>query len=164
MAGSILLSIGADYGDTQHDGFVVGHGLLRQINEAVVTLDNFVGASAEQTLEGVMKKNLLALAIVVVLASIPALALVGSNECDGIVQVGEEWTTVAGEMGDYAPNGCQFRTASKLGRRILAVCPDGSECQIDLPLQSWPATAGSADVPVKPVQTITTIASVRRLR
>jgi hypothetical protein len=107
-------------------------------------------------------KKLLPLAVVVVLASITGVAQAGSNECDGVVQVGKEWTTVSGEMGDYAPNGCRFRTASKLGRRILAVCPDGSNCQIDLPLKSWPVP--SPDAPVKPVQTITTIASVRRLR
>jgi hypothetical protein len=46
--------------------------------------------------------------------------------------------------GDYAPNG-------KIARRILAVCPDGSDCQINLPLKSSPMP--SADAPVKPTWT-----------
>ena len=32
----------------------------------------------------------------------------GSNVCQGTVQVGKEWTTVKGEFGDYAPEGCRF--------------------------------------------------------
>jgi hypothetical protein len=67
----------------------------------------------------------------------------GSNACGGIVQVGPEWTTVKGDLGDFAPDGCRFQTASKLGRRILAVCPDGSECMIDVPLGKRSSTITS---------------------
>jgi hypothetical protein len=110
-------------------------------------------------------RKLLALGVVVVLSPISGAAKAGSNECDGIVQVDQEWTTVSGEIGDYAPKGCRFLTASQLGRRILAVCPDGSECQIQLPLKVWPLTGyGLAEAPARPVQTITTITSVGRLR
>jgi hypothetical protein len=82
------------------------------------------------------------------------------------VQVDKEWTVVSSDIGDYAPNGCRFRTASKLGRRILAVCPDASECSIQLPVKSWPATNYGTDKPssAKPVQTITTIVSVQKLK
>jgi hypothetical protein len=67
----------------------------------------------------------------------------GSNVCEGAVQVGKEWTTVKGEFGDYAPEGCRFQTASKLGRRIIAACPDGSECMIDVPLTKRSSTITS---------------------
>jgi hypothetical protein len=52
----------------------------------------------------------------------------------GYVMIGKEWTTVKGDTGDFAPDGCRFLTSSKLGRRIIAACPDGSQCLIDVPL------------------------------
>jgi hypothetical protein len=58
----------------------------------------------------------------------------GSNTCEGNVMVGKEWTTAKGDTGDFAPDGCRFLTSSKLGRRIIAACPDGSQCLIDVPL------------------------------
>jgi hypothetical protein len=73
----------------------------------------------------------------------------GSNECEGTVQVGKEWTTIKGELGDYAPDGCRFLSVSRLGRRIIAVCQDGSDCQIDVPL-------------TKRSSTITSVTSVRK--
>ena len=73
-----------------------------------------------------------------------------SNVCQGTVQVGKEWTTVKGEFGDYAPEGCQFQTTSELGRRIIAACPDTSVCMIDVPL-------------TKTSSTITSITNVERL-
>jgi hypothetical protein len=76
------------------------------------------------------------------LATITA-ASAGSNVCEGTVQVGKEWTTIRGEFGDYAPEGCRFQTASKLGRRIIAACPNGSECQIDIPLNKRQSTITS---------------------
>ena len=74
----------------------------------------------------------------------------GSNVCQGTVQVGKEWTTVKGKFGDYAPDGCRFQTTSELGRRIIAACPDTSECMIDVPL-------------TKRSSTITSITNVERL-
>jgi hypothetical protein len=79
-----------------------------------------------------MKKFLMLCAIISVALSSGAIA--GSNECDGTIKVGEEWTTITGEIGDYAPNGCRFKTKSKMGRRILKTCPDKSECVISFPL------------------------------
>ena len=67
-----------------------------------------------------------------------------------LCKTGKEWTTVKGESGDYAPEGCRFQTTSELGRLIIAACPDTSECMIDLPL-----TKGS--------NTITSITNVERL-
>ena len=55
----------------------------------------------------------------------------GSNTCQGTVQIGKEWTTVKGDSSDQS---CQFQTGSQLGRRIIAICPDGSECMINIPL------------------------------
>ena len=61
-------------------------------------------------------------------------AFAGSNTCSGVVTVGVEWTTVKGDVDDYAPDGCRVRSSSTIGRRILAVCPDGSTCSISIPL------------------------------
>lgn len=69
------------------------------------------------------------------LALLTTAAHAGVNTCEGTVQAGAEWTMVVGETGNYAPNGCRFATASKLGRRILAVCPNGSQCLIDVSLR-----------------------------
>ena len=54
----------------------------------------------------------------------------GSNQCEGTVKAGKPWTSIVGKTGDYAPQGCRVKTASRLGRRNIAVCPDGSECSI----------------------------------
>jgi hypothetical protein len=56
----------------------------------------------------------------------------GTNTCEGTVNVDHDMTTVVGEYGSFGPNGCRFPTASKLGRRILAACPNGSQCMIDV--------------------------------
>ena len=84
-----------------------------------------------------MKRTMIAAAVL--LASITA-AHAGSNACGGTLQVGPEWTTVKGDLGDFAPDGCRFLTASKLGRHIIAVCPNGSECMIDVPLNKRSST------------------------
>ncbi|TYO66812.1 hypothetical protein FXV83_09595 [Bradyrhizobium hipponense] len=88
-----------------------------------------------------MKRIIIALAL---LAS-TAIAQAGSNECGVVVKVGQEWTTVTGDIGDYAPDGCRFRTASKLGRRILAVCPNGADCDIYVRLGSRGKTITAID-------------------
>ena len=49
--------------------------------------------------------------------------------CKGTVNVGSQWTTVIDETGSYNP--CRFSTTSKLGHRILTVCPNRSRCIID---------------------------------
>ena len=86
----------------------------------------------------------IALMIVFVAASIAVTAAhAGSNTCEGTVTVGKEWTTVKSQYGDFAPDGCRFQTVSKLGRHILAVCPDGSECMIDAPLNKRSSTITS---------------------
>ena len=59
-------------------------------------------------------------------------AQASANVCGGVVSVGKEWTTVKG-FPVFDP-GCRFRTNSKVGRRILATCPNGSECAIVVPL------------------------------
>ena len=66
------------------------------------------------------------------LALLTTTAHAGMNRCTGTVLVGNEWTTVKGDLDDYAPDGCRFKTVSKLGYRILAACPNGSVCQIDI--------------------------------
>jgi len=73
--------------------------------------------------------NKAAYAVLIALASYGS-AFAGSNVCYGLVKVGRGWTTVVSDYGDYAPNGCRFRTKSPLGQKILAECPDGSECEI----------------------------------
>jgi hypothetical protein len=71
----------------------------------------------------------------------------GSNTCQGTVQIGKEWTMVKGDGDQYA---CRFQTDSKLGRRIIAICPGGSECMISIPLN-------------KPSRTLTVIDRADRL-
>ena len=66
------------------------------------------------------------------LALLTATAHAGSNTCEGTIQIGDEWTTVKSNVGDYSPDGCRFKTKSKLGRRILAICPNNSECMISI--------------------------------
>jgi hypothetical protein len=97
-----------------------------------------------------MKLRTVMSAAAVLLASLTA-ARAGSNTCEGTVTVGTEWTTVKSQYGDYAPDGCRFQTASKLGRRIIAACPDGSQCMIDVPLN-------------KRSNTITSITNVEKVK
>jgi hypothetical protein len=100
------------------------------------------------------------LSAIVTVASITA-AHAGVNSCEGTVHVGTEWTTVIGEFGNYAPNGCRFLTASKLGRRILTACPDGSQCMIDV---SLPELIEGSDAPGKPARQINAITNVERIK
>jgi hypothetical protein len=79
-----------------------------------------------------MKRILLTAAAFALLTT---TARAGINTCEGTVTVGKEWTTVVGDTGNYEPNGCRFPTASKLGQRILSVCPNGSQCIIDVSLK-----------------------------
>ncbi|HVG51655.1 MAG TPA: hypothetical protein VM867_08485 [Xanthobacteraceae bacterium] len=61
----------------------------------------------------------------------------GSNACEGIVTIGPEWTIVESEhkpADGYYATGCKFRTQTKLGKRVLKECPQGSLCTLDLPL------------------------------
>ena len=55
--------------------------------------------------------NKAAYAVLIALASYGS-AFAGSNVCYGLVKVGRGWTTVVSDYGDYAPNGCRFRTIS----------------------------------------------------
>jgi hypothetical protein len=102
--------------------------------------------------------------------------------CYGIVHVDKKWTSVVHADVDYWERRraagdkslgaiaravdpetprlppplvvCRFRTASKLGQRILAICPDGTlECQIDV-LRSRLSTK-------KPIQT--TITAIKKV-
>jgi hypothetical protein len=110
-----------------------------------------------------MKLSLLAAAAIALLTT---AANAGSNSCGGTVQVGPEWTTVKGDLGDFAPNGCRFQTASKLGRRIIAACPNGSECMIDVPLNKRSSTITSITnvEAIKPPQArVVDDAAVRKL-
>ena len=84
-------------------------------------------------------KKLLILIATVLIAS-PAQAAPG---CMGKVIVGAEWTTFENtavvphpkEMARYVPsNACRFKTKSAVGKRILAKCPNGSECTVYLSL------------------------------
>ena len=100
--------------------------------------------------------NKAAYAVLIALASY-GFAFAGSNVCYGLVKVGRGWTTVVSDYGDYAPNGCRFRTKSELGRKILAECPDGSECEIikeveDRPMGNEPrpiATISGEAIPLR---------------
>ena len=68
-----------------------------------------------------MRKIILAAALLTLAAPVHA----GDRLCQGKIVVSKEWTTVD-------EDGCRFKTNSKIGRQILAVCPDGSTCSFDL--------------------------------
>ena len=99
--------------------------------------------------------------IAAALLAATATAHAGVNTCEGTVQVGKEWTMVVGDTGNYAPNGCRFPTASSLGRRILATCPNGSQCLIDVSLKELKE---GSDTPGKPPRTIKAITNVEHER
>jgi hypothetical protein len=84
--------------------------------------------------------------IILFLLATPAMA--GSNECEGRVTVGKEWTIIKGDTGDFAPDGCRFRTSSKLGHRILATCPDNSDCTVSIPLDLLPMNPNEHQSPI----------------
>jgi hypothetical protein len=89
-----------------------------------------------------MKKLLLTAAALIALTS---AASAGSTRCEGHVVVGSEWTTVEDESvvplpKDHPrytpPDICRFKTNSALGKRILAKCPAGSLCNLDLAIDA----------------------------
>jgi hypothetical protein len=84
-----------------------------------------------------LKKVLLATAVILGLV-VSANAM---DSCIGTIHKASEWTTVAGSGmtgGTFSPEACKFRTNSAVGRKILRVCPDQSQCSIDL----WKVTGG----------------------
>jgi hypothetical protein len=85
-----------------------------------------------------MKHLMLAAATALAIAA-TAPASAGDRSCLGTIKVGKEWTTI-----EYAAlaGGCRFKTDSKVGRKILAICPNGVECEIDNDL-STPAAASN---------------------
>jgi hypothetical protein len=69
------------------------------------------------------------------LAFVNNSALAGDNSCLGIVATGLKWSTITGEaIGEQKPYVCRFLTSSKIGRQILAKCPGGTSCLIEMPL------------------------------
>jgi hypothetical protein len=92
-----------------------------------------------------MRKLLLTAAALLALTS---AAPAGSTTCQGEVVVGSEWTTVEDESTvplpkDHPryspPDVCRFQTTSALGKRILAKCPAGSTCLLDLSIENKPS-------------------------
>ena len=77
-------------------------------------------------------KILIALLAATVLALLTTTSYASNADteiCIGTVNVGSQWTTVIEETDSYSP--CRFSTTSKLGHRILTVCPNRSRCIID---------------------------------
>jgi hypothetical protein len=68
------------------------------------------------------------------LALISNGGLAGSNSCFGVVSAGPKWSTITETIVGQRPYVCQFLTSSKIGRQILAKCPDGTTCNIEMPL------------------------------
>ena len=93
-----------------------------------------------------MTKTLLAAAALVALAS-PAFA--GSNSCRGEVTADKDWVYVTDHVNEIGgrydpatgkslvfqgpPQPCKAKPNSAIGRRILAKCPVGTECWIEMP-------------------------------
>ena len=95
------------------------------------------------------------------LALLTTTAQAGMNTCEGEVQVGPEWTVVKSEFGNYAPNGCRFLTASKLARRILAVCPNGANCMIDVSLKELKEGSDTPGAPPRTIKVITNASALK---
>lgn len=73
-----------------------------------------------------MKKLLLATAALLIFST---SANAGDRSCTGTVEMGPKWTTIASVEG--LPT-CRFKTASVLGKRILRICPNGTDCYVCL--------------------------------
>ena len=93
--------------------------------------------------------NQLLILIATVLIASPAQAAGG---CMGKIVVGAEWTTfentaVVPHPRDsirYVPSlACRFKTNSALGKRILAKCPNGSQCTVYLSVDKLDHHIGS---------------------
>jgi hypothetical protein len=82
------------------------------------------------------KMKILFVMIVIALAMTvePHQAQAGDNSCVGIVAVGKEWSTIDATVPGQKPYVCRFLTNSKIGQRILSKCPNGSTCEIAMPL------------------------------
>ena len=99
-------------------------------------------------------KRLIAAAAIMLLAT---TAHAGDNSCFGLLVVGPQWTAIHTGANNSPPNSnvCRFKTASPLGQRVLRVCPNGSECLIEMPLPA------NGLVPAAPsIQTITRVTHV----
>jgi len=77
-----------------------------------------------------MRKLLLA---TVTLAAMTSAAQAGAVTCKGeVFNDTPGWTTIADRSPDSPDEFCRFKTKSPVGKRILAKCPVGSTCDIDL--------------------------------
>ena len=81
-------------------------------------------------------KLLIALATTVALvgpAAVASPAKAGANECVGTIVTDKQWVYVV-DAGLHTTEGrlCQAPLNSRIGRRILAACPVGSYCNIDI--------------------------------
>ena len=136
---------------------LAGGGRARPPDPVTKILYALLRPGDERRLE---KSDAFTLMTALTVASLPSPPHTPVGMCVGHVQVGKEWTTVKREFGDYAPEGCRFQTASELGRRIIAACPDTSVCVIDVPLtKRSSALAGITNVerlpPLKELAKIT---------
>src|SRR5262245_45358830 len=71
-----------------------------------------------------MKRFLIAMALLGLFAS---ASFAGDASCEGTITAHPDWTIVAD-----GHRVCRFKTKSSLGKRILRVCPDGSDCTLNL--------------------------------
>jgi hypothetical protein len=102
----------------------------------------------------IMESKMKTMFLIATFVALSTMAHAGSNQCDGKVKINEwrGWTIVVDKDG----SGCQFKTASKIGKRILSVCKAGDTCFIELAL---PRPAGTVDK-LPPVQTIQSAADI----
>ena len=73
------------------------------------------------------------LTVAAALAGIASPAIAGANDCIGTIVTDKEWVYVV-DAGLHTKDGrlCQARLKSPIGRRILATCPVGSTCYVDI--------------------------------
>jgi hypothetical protein len=84
-----------------------------------------------------MKHLLIAFAF----ALIATGAQAGDNSCYGPVDFGPEWTVVRTGVNNSPADDsiCRFKTNSTHGKRILRICPHGSNCRLQLSIANKPS-------------------------
>jgi hypothetical protein len=82
-----------------------------------------------------MKKLLKPLALAILSLAMLAPAQAGDNSCSGTISTDKNWVYIV----DHPTHGnvpeCRAKLDSNAGRRILAICQEGSSCTVHLPLE-----------------------------
>jgi hypothetical protein len=78
-------------------------------------------------------RKFLTLVATAALAALATPAMAGANDCVGTIVTDKEWVYVV-DAGLHTTEGrlCQAKLKSPIARHILATCPVGSYCNVDI--------------------------------